>query len=76
MQGLEIFASHPPFLRKLLEDVLHQDEGENQERKRCGSELVKHSSRDGKERSRHHLQRTTIQIGSAGMFLERFLSRW
>ena len=36
MQSLKTFVSYIPFLRKLLEYVLHKNEGEHQDRKIYG----------------------------------------
>lgn len=35
MQGFKFFTSHILFLKKLLEDVLQQNEGVNQEREKA-----------------------------------------
>lgn len=51
MQSLENRASHLPFLRKLLKDALHPNEGVNQGRERCRSRARKSSSELVKEAS-------------------------
>lgn len=49
MQGLKIFTSRAPFLRKLLEVVLHQNEGAHQEKGNVASRELRDTAQEPTE---------------------------
>ena len=60
MHGLHHFTGHQPFLRKLLEDMLHQTEVVNQEEEDMGDRKEKTQQRREEEPCDNRVPRTEV----------------